>query len=155
MVDEKKISDVRVSFFIMPTVFFKSLRALLEGHLGEEKSSEILYQCGYECSKTMTRKMGITHEDHVDIGNTLIALWIEIGLGRLQIIESTEDEIVIHCDDSTEALSMGNVGRKVCDLTRGYLAGIVTTLMDRDYVCYEDKCMGNGDDKCIYRVVGK
>lgn len=153
---EKAQRDQRMAFFIMPTTLLRSLRVNAEKHLKSEKSvRELLFDCGVDCGKVMVKKMEISAEDQVDIGDTITALWIEIGLGRLSIKSSEEGELVVVCDDSTEAVANGETGKAVCDLTRGYLVGIASTLTGYDWTCAETACISKGDPACIYVLKAK
>ena len=153
---EKAQRDQRMAFFIMPTTLLRSLRANAEKHLRSENTvRELLFDCGVDCGKVMVKKMEISAEDQVDIGDTITALWIEIGLGRLSIKSSEEGELVVVCDDSTEAVANGDTGKAVCDLTRGYLVGIASTLTGYDWTCAETACISKGDPACIYVLKAK
>jgi predicted hydrocarbon binding protein len=153
---DKAQRDQRMAFFIMPTVLLKSLRTNAARHLkGEDAVRELLFDCGVDCGRVMVKKMEISSEDQVDIGDTITALWIEIGLGRLTIKSSEEGELVVVCDDSTEAVANGDTGKMVCDLTRGYLVGIASTLTGYDWTCTETACISRGDPECIYVLKAK
>jgi len=152
---EKSQKDPRIAFFIMPTILLKTIRQKAAELMGEEAVGKLLFDCGADCGRAMVSKMDLTQEDHVDLGDTLTALWIEIGLGRLQVRSSEEDEVVLACDDSTEAVANGVIGKKVCDLTRGYLVGIASTLTERDWSCTETICLSHGDKECQYQLKAK
>jgi predicted hydrocarbon binding protein len=142
--------DMRLSFFIMPIHFLKAIREEYEGLSGKEKAIDMLFSVGFRCGRTMTEKMAIEKEEDIDLAETLIALWIEVGLGRLQIHEEGEGSIIIISDDSTEAMANGIVGKPTCDMTRGFIVGIASTIMNKPYVCHEEKCYSEGDQVCKY-----
>jgi predicted hydrocarbon binding protein len=152
---EKSQKDPRIAFFIMPTILLRTIRQKAVKIVGDDVVGKLLYDCGVECGRAMVSKMDLTQEDHVDLGDTLTALWIEIGLGRLQVRSSDEDEVVLACDDSTEAVANGVIQKKVCDLTRGYLVGIASTLGEREWECTERICLSNGDAECQYVLKAK
>jgi predicted hydrocarbon binding protein len=153
---EKAQRDQRMAFFIMPTTLLKSLRVNASRHIGSENAVRaLLFDCGVDCGKVMVKKMEISADDQVDIGDTITALWIEIGLGRLTIKSSEEGELVVVCDDSTEAVANGETGQAVCDLTRGYLVGIASTLTGYDWTCEETACISKGDAECVYVLKAK
>jgi predicted hydrocarbon binding protein len=155
MAGDKSQRDNRMAFFIMPTVLLKSLRQNAAKALKEDDVRRLLYDCGADCGKIMVKKMDISTEDQVDIGDTITALWIEIGLGRLQVKSSEEGELVVACDDSTEAMANGHTGEKICDLTRGYLVGIASTLTGFDWTCTETSCLSHGEPECTYVLKAK
>ncbi len=153
---EKAQRDQRMAFFIMPTMLLRSLRVNAARHLkGDSAVRSLLFDCGVDCGKVMVSKMEISSEDHVDVGDTITALWIEIGLGRLSVKSADEGELVVVCDDSTEAVANGDTGKAVCDLTRGYLVGIASTLTGFDWTCTETACISKGDPECVYVLKAK
>ncbi len=148
--------DQRMAFFIMPTVLLRSLRANAARHLKDEEAvRSLLFETGADCGRDVVKKMEISAEDQVDIGDTITALWIEIGLGRLSIKSAEQGELVVVCDDSTEAVANGETGKMICDLTRGYLVGIASTLTGYDWTCAETACISKGDPECIYVLKAK
>jgi predicted hydrocarbon binding protein len=153
---EKAQRDQRMAFFIMPTTLLKSLRANAARHLKDDVAVQsLLFETGADCGRIMVRKMEISAEDQVDIGDTITALWIEIGLGRLSIRSAEQGELVVVCDDSTEAVANGETGKMICDLTRGYLVGIASTLTGYDWTCTETACISHGDPECVYVLKAK
>jgi predicted hydrocarbon binding protein len=152
---ERSQRDNRMAFFIMPTMLLQSLRHNATKHLKEEEVRKLLYDCGLDCGKMMVKKMDISTEDRVDVGDTITALWIEIGLGRLQVKSSEEGELVVVCDDSTEAVANGHTGKMICDLTRGYLVGIASTLTGFEWTCTETSCLSHGESECTYVLKAK
>lgn len=147
--------DQRLSLFIMPTDIFRTIREELLLVAGPEKTAQILFNCGYKAGQKMTEKMNITAADRVNIGDTLVALWIEIGLGRLSIKSATDERFAIESDDSTEALANGITGKKTCDLTCGYFSGIISALTAKRFICIEEGCISRGDARCTFVATGK
>jgi predicted hydrocarbon binding protein len=152
---DRSHKDNRMAFFIMPTMLLRSLRHNAARHLKEDDVRALLYDCGLDCGKMMVQKMDISTEDQVDVGDTITALWIEIGLGRLHVKSSEEGELVVACDDSTEAVSNGHTGKMICDLTRGYLVGIASTLSGFEWTCTETACLSHGEPECTYVLKAK
>ncbi|MEM2870650.1 MAG: V4R domain-containing protein [Thermoplasmata archaeon] len=147
--------EARMAFFIMPTVMLRSLRQKGSELMTGEQVRRLLFECGADCGRAMVKKMDITDEDRVDIGDTITALWIEIGLGRLHVESREEGELVVNCDDSTEALANGKTGEMMCDLTRGYLVGIASALSGHAWDCEETRCLSHGDPECTYILRAK
>jgi predicted hydrocarbon binding protein len=142
--------DMRVAFFIMPIYFLKVIRDEYAGVAGDEGAKEMLFRSGFKCGQTMTKKMNINHEERINLAEALIALWIEVGLGRLEIHEGEADTIVITSDDSSEAQANGRVGKTMCDLTCGFIAGIASEVTGTQHSCFEESCWSRGDELCKY-----
>lgn len=144
------LSDMRLSFFIMPIYFLKAIREEYVSKCGDKESGKILFNCGFRCGQIMTKKMDISGQQNIDLAETLHALWIEVGLGRLNIEKLDDGKIMINSDDSSEAQANGKVGKRMCDMTCGFIAGIATEVMGKPHECYEENCWSAGDEQCKY-----
>ncbi len=146
------VPDVRASFFIVPTDILESLHREFATLAGERSASGILYRTGHRCGKTVTAKMNFQLDDESLLGDALTNLWIEIGLGRISSITPGADgSLRIVSEESTEARAMGRLpGKRVCDITTGYLAGTASALTGVDFVCEEARCYAGGADRCEY-----
>jgi predicted hydrocarbon binding protein len=143
---------MRLSFFIMPIYFLKAIRDEYTNICGEESSAKILFNCGLRCGQIMTKKMEISGHESIDLAETLHALWIEVGLGRLSVENLGKNTIKIMSEDSTEAQANGSVGKKMCDMTCGFIAGIASEVTGQTFECFEEECWSAGDDKCVYML---
>jgi predicted hydrocarbon binding protein len=146
------VPDVRASFFIVPTDILESLHREFAALAGERSASGILYRTGQRCGQTVTSKMNFRLDDESLLGDALTNLWIEIGLGRISSITPGADgSLRIVSEESTEARAMGHQpGKRVCDITTGYLAGTASALTGQDYVCEEARCYAGGAERCEY-----
>jgi predicted hydrocarbon binding protein len=145
------VPDVRASFFIVPTDILQSLHEEFAALAGERSASGILYRTGFRCGQTVTSKMNFRLDEEGLLGDALTNLWIEIGLGRISsIVPGHEGTLRILSEESTEARAMGVVGKKVCDITTGYLAGTASALTGAEFVCEETRCYSGGSDRCEY-----
>jgi predicted hydrocarbon binding protein len=145
------VPDVRASFFIVPTDILMSLHDEFSALAGERSASGILYRTGFRCGQTVTAKMNFKLDEESLLGDALVNLWIEIGLGRISSIANVDDTTLrILSEESTEARAVGVVGKRVCDITTGYLAGTASALTGHDFVCEESRCYSDGAEECEY-----
>lgn len=75
-----------------------------------------------------------------------------MGMGVFGIEKLETDRILLKCRDSNEALAMGITGKKSCDLTSGYLAGMISTIFGKEFKCEEKKCVSKGDPYCLFEL---
>ena len=87
-----------------------------------------------------------------EISENLPNLWIELGLGLIEIHKVEEDNITVVSSESKEALAMGTTGKTACYLTSGYLAGVISSLMGAKYHCEEVECLSAGNDQCKFEI---
>jgi predicted hydrocarbon binding protein len=64
-----------------------------------------------------------------------------------------EGGVAAEVSDTMESLAMGSVGEPSCHFTKGYIAGVVSELADKEYMTVEDQCVCEGHQKCVFTVV--
>lgn len=131
-------------FFVMPGSALMDLREELE-LIEDEKAKETLARYGYRAGVGLIRSLGVEVASFEQLKEVLPQLWSETGLSRMSIKEMEEDVITVAFEDSIEARH----GRK-CDFTRGYLAGMVSTLLKRKYEDQEIECIADGKYRCVH-----
>lgn len=131
-------------FFVMPGSALMDLREELE-LIEDEKAKETLARFGYRAGVGLIRSLGVEGCTMDHFKEVLPQLWSETGLSRMTIKEVDKDNITVAFEDSIEARH----GRK-CDFTRGYLAGMVSTLLKRKYEAQELECIADGKYRCVH-----
>jgi len=137
------------SFFIMPGNALIDLREELEITEGEEKAKEILQRYGARCGENLVDSLGIKCTLN-ELREVFSILWAETGLARAHILEVDEEKIVVELEESIEA------GKKEkCYFTRGYLEGVLFSLLSKNYAGEELKCRSEGNPTCVFRLIPK
>lgn len=142
-----------IAFFMMPIEILKDLHQDFGNLIGERLTNIILFQAGFRSGFGIIRRMDVKCETVDAISPSLPNLWIELGLGLLEVVEATPERIVVVCNESKEALAMGRTGKPSCHLTSGYLAGVISALLGQHYQCRELECLSEGDTQCKYEIV--
>jgi predicted hydrocarbon binding protein len=128
----------------MPASALNDLREeldLIEG----TSSGETMERYGYRAGVGLLKTMGIECNDLKQAEEMLTQIWSETGLSRIHIDLITENQIVATFQESLEAA----FGRR-CDFTRGYLAGVASSLLGRKYESTEVSCISEGAEKCVH-----
>jgi len=131
-------------FFVMPGSALIDLREELE-LIEDEKAKETLARYGYRAGVGLIKSLGVETSTFEEFKEVLPQLWSETGLGRMQIKEADQDCITVTFEESIEARH----GRR-CDFTRGYLSGMVSTLLKRKYESQEIDCIADGKYRCVH-----
>jgi predicted hydrocarbon binding protein len=139
-----------VAFFLMPIDILKGVHEELSEILGPDVASKVIYNCGVRSGKNIVKDMNINFPDLKTLCNTLPELWLQMGMGVFSIEKLTENDIVLKCKESNEAMALGYTGKLSCDLTSGYLAGMISTIFGREFSCCEKKCTSKGDSFCVF-----
>jgi predicted hydrocarbon binding protein len=133
-------------FFVMPGSALIDLREELE-LIEDEKAKETLARYGYRAGVGLIKSLDVEVSSFEQFKEVLPQLWSESGLGRMSIIDANQESITVAFEESIEASN----GRR-CDFTRGYLAGMVSTLMRRRYDGRETECIADGKQRCVHQL---
>jgi hypothetical protein len=146
--------------------FIVGLQEGLEAEVGQA-SAVIMYQCGLEWGKLdmnrferrieaeFGRKMRAMHVQFV-----LETWWWPLaaagwGSWRVDLERVGQGYIMVDLYDSAVAKSLDLVGKPVCHLYAGMLAGAMTYLVGRQLNCIEIQCYAMGEDNCRFLVGGE
>lgn len=142
------------SFVYMPGEAIKSLRTELSNLLGEKLAAGVLFRFGFKCGEALMENTMSVANMKKGISEVLPRIWEQTGLGKIVDIEETsEEEVQIEQEASTEARAIGNADEPSCHYTRGYLAGIATILTEKKFYCVETMCISEGKDRCNFQLV--
>ena len=145
------LEKVSTAFFIMPAEALLTLREELSPLASELAIRAILFRYGFRSGEACMQRIGINVKEG-KLLEILPDLWDEIGLGRLSLTKSSKKGFALHLNESIEANAIGEVGQASCDFTRGYLAGIVSSLSGKRYHCKEEICISRGDTHCSFHL---
>jgi predicted hydrocarbon binding protein len=144
--------------------FIVGLQAGLEQEVGDA-SAVVMYKCGFQWGLADMRRFETTmaREYGQDIQATNINFMMEtwwwplqaMGWGSWEIDFSKHDQgiVVVNVYDSIVAKSLGEVGKPVCYLYAGMLAGVLTHLSRRPLSGIEIQCYAMGATYCRF-VIG-
>jgi len=79
-------------------------------------------------------------------------LWSAAGLGEIRVVECSEDSARIEESECATCQGMPQVGRSVCHLERGVIAGALEAKLGRSVRTEETKCWGLGNGVCEFEV---
>lgn len=145
--------EMNVSFFVMSGDALRSLNDELQIQIGDMEAAALLERYGFRCGESLVQSVGYTCEDIDELGETLPGLLIETGLGRAEARKITAGEIIIEFEESVEANHLGKKENASCNFTRGYLAGVISSLLNTKYDAMEESCQCRGDPVCVHKIV--
>ncbi|MHC1681211.1 MAG: DUF835 domain-containing protein [Methanomassiliicoccales archaeon] len=131
-------------FFVMPGSALKDLRDELELLNGND-AGRTMERYGFRAGVGLVRTLGLECADIQEAKAIIDQVWTETGLSRMNIEMINDTEIVITFKESVEADNGDH-----CDFTRGYISGIISSLMRRRYDAYEASCISDGAGKCVH-----
>ena len=143
--------------------FILGLQEGLEAEVGEA-SAVIMYQCGLEWGKLdmlrfeervaqeFGRKMREMNVQFVletwwwPLSATGWGAW-KVDLGRVK-----QGYIMVDLFESAVAKSLDQVGKPVCHLYAGMLAGAMSVMVNNQLSCIEIQCYAMGEDHCRFLI---
>ncbi len=137
-----------ISYFVMSGEALKSLGDELQILVGEERAREAIERYGFRCGEGLALRLGMGVVSFTELKDLLPDLLLETGLGRSRGIEVAESRVVIDFEDSIEAGAVGKAAAPSCKFTSGYLAGMISALVDRRFQGDEDQCIAAGGASC-------
>jgi predicted hydrocarbon binding protein len=156
--DTSEMPD-QIELLVVPIDILKSFHDELDFLTGQKVAAGILYRCGARGGSSVIRKFapelkkkGATFAFDDRLPVYLKAFWADMGLGDVLASSYTDGELRLTIGRSVEANALGPTGRRVCDYTRGYLAGTVSELLGAKFHSEETSCVSAGDDHCEFQV---
>ncbi len=143
--------------------FIVGLQQGLETEVGEA-SSIIMYQCGLEWGKLdMKRFEDRIAEEYqcpmreMNVQFVLESWWWPLqsaGWGNWEVDLSRVDQgyIMVRLYNSAVAQSLEQVGKPVCHMYAGMLAGAMTHIVSRELNGIEIQCYAMGEDHCRFLI---
>lgn len=149
--------------FLASEDFVLGLQRGLEEEVGDA-SAMILYKCGYrwgvEDMKTfvpiMEEEFNLKYEN-MEIQFLLETWWWWLqaegwGGWKVDLSQRKQGMIFVDVYDSAIAKSLGNVGKPVCFVYAGLLAGVFSYITKRELAGIEVQCYAMGEDFCKFLI---
>ena len=143
--------------------FIVGLQEGLETEVGEA-SAVIMYQCGLQWGKLDMDRFEERFEEEygkpmheMNVHFALEAWWWPLtsaGWGSWEVDLSRVDQgyVVVRLHNSAVAKSLGRVGKPVCHLYAGLLAGAMSRVVGNDLSSIEIQCYAMGEDHCRFLI---
>ncbi len=143
--------------------FIVGLQEGLEKEVGEA-SAVIMYQCGLKWGQLDMERFEERYKDEygkeiwdMNVHFVLESWWWPLtaaGWGSWNVDLSRVDQgyIVVRLHNSAVAQSLERVGKPVCHLYAGLLAGSMSHIVGRDLSAIEIQCYAMGEDHCRFLI---
>jgi hypothetical protein len=143
--------------------FIVGLQEGLEAEVGEA-SAVIMYQCGLEWGKLDMRafeeRMREEYEKEIHDMNVhfvLEAWWWPLtaagwGSWNVDLTRVDQGYIIVQLHNSAVAQSLGRIGKPVCHLYAGMLAGSMSHVVGNELSAIEIQCYAMGEERCQFLI---
>jgi voltage-gated potassium channel len=130
-------------------VLFRALRLALQ-ELGPDMDTT-LYTLGQQFGADAVAP-NLSGDQLCDVLEALSPKWAAAGLGYFQVVSCADHSARITETECATCEGMPSVGKPVCHLERGVLAGALEARLGRTVHARETKCWGMGDRICEFEV---
>jgi len=88
-----------------------------------------------------------------DTISEILNILLAHGWGIPKLIKFSSSEVIVHLYDSFESLVMAKKSeRPMCFFIKGYIAGLLSTILKKEVHVEETKCIAMGDPYCEFRI---
>jgi len=144
-----------VPLILAPRYFIAQLQKTMEELAGERAAATMAYKAGftsgYYFAEKQSKIFGVSGRE---ILQTYLNIASRRGWGKFTIVEYDQEKLTAKITiQASIAEEWGNVGRPVCHMWRGGIAGILQYIADTTgkkirIVGKETKCIAKGDPHC-------
>lgn len=142
----------------LPVIVYRlmeySLREELTEQLGEEKQIQVFRNAGYRAgvyfAKQMLDMSMTVNEFIADMQARMEEL--KIGVLRIESLDQKTGVIMLTVSEDADCSGLPLLGETVCNYDEGFISGIMSTYMKREYRAVEVDCWATGDRVCRFRV---
>jgi predicted hydrocarbon binding protein len=146
-----EFSVIEVPAVIVSIETFVNLQKDAEKILGFDGAAVLFYETGKKAGmrwiNRFSKEWGLKDKKFIEAVQSFYA---ELGWGKFNIDESSENELVIEVENSFIARGYGISEVAVCHFLRGYNAGLAEVLKCKAIDAEEVRCAAKGDDCCEF-----
>ncbi len=129
--------------------FLRLLKAMLLS--GGEQMIDMMYREGYRIGSEVLYEK-VEGSDLGEILENISVVWKDLSLGEMEILRVEPDSAVARVKECYQCANFPNVGRPLCPLDEGIIAGILEKLTGKKYSVKEVKCWGTGYPYCEFEI---
>jgi predicted hydrocarbon binding protein len=146
-----EFSVIEVPAVIVSIETIVNLQKDAEKILGFDGASVLFYEAGKKAGmrwiNRFSNEWGLKDKKFIE---AVANFYAELGWGKFDIEESSENEVVVRVENSFIARGYGISEVAVCHFLRGYNAGMVEVLKCKAIDAEEVGCISKGDECCEF-----
>lgn len=116
-----------------------------------ERASNILF---INSGKALGLELGkMLYEEDINKYLQKVSQFIqEEKIGILNIVELSDEKLVVQLDECITCAGMDNIGKRICFFEVGIVSGLVEGFLGKKVIAQETKCNANGEGTCEVTV---
>lgn len=131
-----------------------TMRSVLFEQFGPVKASHLFYKAGELAGTEFCRNLLDTSLDMdaflADLQKSMKRF--EIGILRVEEAGVNGNDIVLVIEEDLDCSGLPPTGETVCEYDEGFLAGVMSTYLNRTILAKEIDCWAKGDRVCRFRL---
>ena len=120
-----------------------------------DKGTTILYEASKDEGIELAKEFSKIIKSKNELEDFIIKFLMLSGWGEFEEFKKTHEGIILINKNSPFPERYGRSKLPVCILMRGLLAGVYTFLAGKNFDGYEDKCMAQGKNMCVFKFIPK
>ncbi|WP_246597284.1 V4R domain-containing protein [Faecalicatena faecalis] len=142
----------------LPVIVYRlmeySMREQLTEEFGEEMQIRIFRSAGYKAGVYFAKKqLDITMPINRFIADLQARMEeLKIGVLRVESFEEKTGVLILTVAEDVDCSGLPLLGETVCNYDEGFISGIMSTYMKKEYMAEEVDCWATGDRVCRFRV---
>ncbi|MCI6465628.1 MAG: 4-vinyl reductase [Faecalicatena sp.] len=142
----------------LPVIVYRlmeySMREQLTEEFGEEMQIRIFRSAGYKAGVYFAKKqLDITMPINRFIADLQARMEeLKIGVLRVESFEEQTGVLILTVAEDVDCSGLPLLGETVCNYDEGFISGIMSTYMKKEYMAEEVDCWATGDRVCRFRV---
>jgi len=138
----------------IPILIFRVLRHYTHEYAADllgERASNILF---INSGKALGLELGkMLYEEDINKYLQKVSQFIqEEKIGILNIVELSDEKLVVQLDECITCAGMDNIGKRICFFEVGIVSGLVEGFLGKKVIAQETKCNANGEGTCEVTV---
>lgn len=131
-----------------------SLREELKERLGEKAQIQIFRSAGYQAGVYFARNLlDLSCGLNKFIADLQLRLEeLKIGVLRIEKFDESTGKIILTVSEDADCSGLPLLGETVCNYDEGFISGIMSTYMKKEYFAQEIDCWATGDRVCRFCV---
>lgn len=131
-----------------------SMREELGDRFGKKLQIDIFRAAGYRAGEYFAKNMLDTSLAKNEFLAQLQGKMEELKIGILRIEEMDEEtgRVVLNVAEDADCSGLPTLGETVCNYDEGFLSGVLSTYMEKEYEVKEVDCWATGSRVCRFRA---
>lgn len=134
-----------------------SLREELEERYGREEQIRVLRGAGFRAGVYFAKKMlDLTKELNQFVAQLQERMEeLKIGVLRIEKYDEESGKFILTISEDADCSGFPLLGETVCNYDEGFISGVMTVYIKKEYSAEEVDCWATGDRVCRFRVEPK